>query len=92
MRVRWTQPAVEDFIGICDYTEVHFGALQARRAALQLFECAESLKVMPQRGRNGRKPGTRELTVSRLPFVIVYRSRAEGVEILRILHGAQRWP
>jgi toxin ParE1/3/4 len=47
---------------------------------------------MPQRGRMGRKAGTRELPVAGLPFVIIYRVRGETVEVVRIIHGAQQWP
>jgi plasmid stabilization system protein ParE len=43
-------------------------------------------------GRPGRKPGTREWVSSPLPYIVVYRVRKEVVEIVRILHGAQRWP
>lgn len=48
----------------------------------------------PEIGRTGRRRGTRELVVSRSPFVIIYRinSRHETIEILRLLHGAQQWP
>ncbi len=27
-----------------------------------------------------------------LPHLIVYRFRKNAIEIIRILHGAQRWP
>jgi plasmid stabilization system protein ParE len=27
-----------------------------------------------------------------LPFIVVYRVRESAVEIVRLLHGAQRWP
>jgi toxin ParE1/3/4 len=50
------------------------------------------LKDMPNCGRIGRMPGTREITVAGLPFVIIYRVRKELVEIARILHGSQQWP
>jgi len=46
---------------------------------------------MARRGRPGRKPGTREITLGSLP-VIIYRVQNEAVEIVRILHGAQQWP
>lgn len=92
MHLRWTKPAVDDLTGICDFTREHFGEAQARRAAIGLYEAAESLKDLPQRGRKGRKAGTREITVSNLPFIIIYRAGQEVVEILRILHGAQQWP
>jgi plasmid stabilization system protein ParE len=27
-----------------------------------------------------------------LPYIVVYRIKADVIEILRILHGAQKWP
>jgi toxin ParE1/3/4 len=92
MIVRWTKPAADDLTHICDYTENRFDPSQARRAALAIYQTADGLKDMPNRGRPGRRPGTRELTVTGLPFVIIYRVGKEAVEIVRILHGAQQWP
>lgn len=92
MIVRWTNAAADDLVHICDYTESRFGAAQARRAALAIYEGAEGLEDMPNRGRTGRKPGTREITVIGLPFVIFSRVRNDVVEIVRILHGSQQWP
>jgi toxin ParE1/3/4 len=46
----------------------------------------------PKMGRIGRKPGTRELVISRTPFIVVYRLKTERIELLRLLHGAQQWP
>lgn len=92
MIVRWTKPAVDDLAHICDYTRDRFGATKARRAALAVYDAADSLKEMPLRGRVGRKRGTRELIVADLPFLIIYRVGKEAAEILRVLHGAQQWP
>ncbi len=46
----------------------------------------------PRIGRPGRIKGTRELVVSGTPYIVAYRAAANEVTILRILHGAQRWP
>lgn len=92
MLVRWTKPAADDLWHICGYTEKRFGAAQARRVALAIYESADSLKEMPYRGRKGRKPNTRELMISGFPFLIIYRVGKEAVEIVRVLHGAQQWP
>jgi toxin ParE1/3/4 len=44
----------------------------------------------PRVGRPGRIEGTRELVVSRTPYIVAYKVGAGEVIILRILHGAQR--
>jgi toxin ParE1/3/4 len=46
----------------------------------------------PEIARPGRVRGTRELVVTGTPYVIVYRIEPTAVVILRVLHGAQRWP
>jgi plasmid stabilization system protein ParE len=38
------------------------------------------------------KPNTREMIISGLPFVIIYRVGQEAVEVARILHTSQQWP
>lgn len=92
MILRWTPPAAGDLAHISDYTETRFGAAQARRAAMAVYEAVNSLMEMPERGRKGRRRGTRELTVMGLPFVIIYRIGKEAIEVVRILHGSQQWP
>ena len=42
--------------------------------------------------RPGRVAGTRGLVVVETPYVVVYRIEPTVVLVLRILHGAQRWP
>jgi len=92
MLVRWTKPAADDLTHICNYTEEHLGPEQGRRTAVAMYDSAESLKVLPNRGRKGHKANTREMSVSGLPFVMIYRVGEDVVEIVRILHGAQKWP
>jgi toxin ParE1/3/4 len=43
-------------------------------------------------GRLGRVVGTRELIINRTPYIAAYLVTKDAVIILRILHGAQRWP
>ncbi|HLH88791.1 MAG TPA: type II toxin-antitoxin system RelE/ParE family toxin [Xanthobacteraceae bacterium] len=37
-------------------------------------------------------PQTRELVIVGSPYFVPYRVRGERVEILRVIHGARRWP
>lgn len=66
------------------------------QAAVDMGEAIEGavsrLSDFPESARQGRVPGTRELVVPATPFIVVYRVEATGVVILRVLHGAQKWP
>jgi plasmid stabilization system protein ParE len=60
----------------------------ASRVAIQIVATCDRLEYLPERGRPGITPGTREL-VSCWPYVIVYRITGSTVEILNIWHSAQ---
>jgi plasmid stabilization system protein ParE len=60
----------------------------ASRVAVQIVAACDRLALMPERGRVGLTPGTRELA-SAWPYLIVYRITPEGVTVLRIWHGSQ---
>ena len=92
MRIHWTDSAVRDFTHICDYIEKYGSGAVARRVALSIHQQVEMLAKFPEHGRTGRKPDTRELVFTGLPYLAVYRVRGDSVEIIRILHGAQEWP
>ena len=92
MRIRWTEPADRDLAQIADYIEKHSSNAIARRIALSIYERVGALAQFPEQGRTGRKLGTRELVLSGLPYLAVYRLQGDAIEILRILHGAQMWP
>ena len=90
MRVRWTTDAADDLERICDDI-AGTNPDSARRIAPTIVDGVGSLHTFPNRGRPGRVEGTREFVFSPLPFVAVYEVKDE-VHVLRILHGAQRWP
>jgi len=92
MHIRWTDSALRDFTDICDYIEKHGSSAAARRVALSIHNGIDLLAKFPEYGRTGRKPDTRELAFSGLPYLAVYRVHEYTVEIIRILHGAQKWP
>ena len=50
------------------------------------------LQAHPALGRPGRVPNTRELVIPHSPYVVPYRVQADHIEILRVFHGARRWP
>ena len=91
MKVVWLSRALADRDSQIDYI-----AQDSPKAAIgqgdRIERQIETLSAYPELGRKGRVAGTRELVVNRTPFIVVYRVRAERIEILRVLHGAQMWP
>jgi toxin ParE1/3/4 len=91
MRVRWTTDAADDLERICDYI-AESRPDSARRVAQSVVERVGTLETFPRLGRPGRVHGTREIAFPPLPFIAIYEVHEEHVVVLRILHGAQRWP
>jgi ParE toxin of type II toxin-antitoxin system, parDE len=58
----------------------------------RIREQVETLSRFPHSGRLGRIEGTRELVISRTPYIVAYRIAGDTVRILRVLHGARQWP
>lgn len=66
--------------------------LHAPELVRAIYSAPAVLLQFPRRGRPGKKEGTRELALTRLPYIVVYRVSGDIIHILRILHGAQKWP
>jgi toxin ParE1/3/4 len=88
MRVEWTHAAAADLEEISDYLFEQNPEI----AADTTRRIAGELKQFPSRGRPGRKEGTRELVLVPLPYLVVYEIVDQRVRVLRVLHGARRWP
>jgi toxin ParE1/3/4 len=88
----WSPEAIEDLIALREYI-AQDDPSAARRIGLHIIENIETLLPNnPEMGRPGRVPATRELVIPRTPFVVPYRLVGNNIQILRILHGARRWP
>jgi toxin ParE1/3/4 len=89
--LRWTKEAAADLEKIANYL---FQNAPARAAELVrgIYDAPAALLTFPYRGRVGRKEGTRELVLWPLPYIVVYRITGEVIHVVRILHGAQKWP
>jgi len=50
------------------------------------------LASTPLAGRPGRVENTRELVMTKLPFIVAYQVTPSAVEILAVIHTARLWP
>ena len=90
MHLIWTATTRKRREAIFDYI-----AADNPKAALWLdkrfSEGTKQLLIMPNMGRHGRVPGTRELVVHE-NYILVYEVRVDTIVILAIHHSARNYP
>ncbi len=91
MRLIWTEPALLDLAAARAFIALDSPSA-AKTQVETVLAAVEALARHPELGRPGRRAGTRELVITTTPFIVPYRPRADVIEILRVLHGRQRWP
>ena len=66
--------------------------IPASRMIQRIRAAVMRLAASPALGRPGRVADTRELVITRTPYIVPYRITGDVVQIITILHSAQRWP
>ena len=91
MQVVWTAKALRDLAMLRSYISQDKPPAAERQVEL-ILAAVTGLARFPHSGRPGRRAGTQELVVGQTPYLVPYRVRGDLVEVLRVLHGRQRWP
>jgi toxin ParE1/3/4 len=90
-RIRWLNIALNDLDKSIEYlAQRNINA--ANKLAERIWNSVELLLNNPKIGRPGRILGTRELVISGTSYIIPYRIKDDEIQILRVLHGARKWP
>ncbi len=91
MQLKWLLSALNNLTD-----EADFIAQENLSAAREFFNhvmaSVEQLSQHPHLGRKGRINGTRELVITRYPYIVPYRIKHNVIVILRVLHTARSWP
>jgi toxin ParE1/3/4 len=88
----WSPEAIADLATLRAYIEQDDPAA-AQRVALHIIRNVETLlRNSPEMGRPGRVPGTGELVIPGTPYIVPYRLVGRTIQVLRVFHGARRWP
>lgn len=91
MKLEWSPAALADRDAIFDHIEAD-NPRAATTVDERIEEAAKRLLDFPEIGRPGRVEGTRELVLTRAPYMLPYKIVGDAVRILRVLHGARLWP
>jgi addiction module RelE/StbE family toxin len=89
--LRWTRRAVRRLDQIGNHIAQDDPEAAARVVA-RIVAAVDNLTSHPAMGRVGRIKGTREFVFADIPYIVAYRVIPGVVEILTVIHGAQRWP
>ena len=89
--VRYTRRALARLRQIGEWIEKD-NPPAAQRVIAHISDNVNLLGDQPEIGRLGRVNGTRELVLTGIPYIVAYRIKASGVEIVTVLHASQRWP
>jgi plasmid stabilization system protein ParE len=85
MRAFWSHPACDDLLKIEARIRKH-DANGAREVIRALLNVVERLARNPGAGKPGRVPDTQELLLGGGAYDLVYRTRGERLDVLRVLH------
>ena len=91
MRVKWLRQALSNLNLEAEYI-AHDSPAAAERVVTTIVQATQHLRKYPALGRPGRVVGTRELVVHGTPYIVPHRIRGDAIELLRVLHGARKWP
>jgi toxin ParE1/3/4 len=91
LRVNWLQQA------LLDLDEIEHYIVEARPTAaadviVKIIRSVSLLREQPGIGRPGRVPGTKELVVPSLPYIVPYRVKDEIIQVLRVYHTSRKGP
>ncbi|MFP4597788.1 MAG: type II toxin-antitoxin system RelE/ParE family toxin [Persicimonas sp.] len=92
MKIRWTDNAARNLDSIRAYIAEDAPA-EAARVVANLLVVPEQLEAFPQSGRvvpEYGNPAVREIV--RGSYRVIYRLTNGAVEVLSVLHGAQKLP
>ena len=88
--IQWLDWAIEDLEHIRAHIQKE-NPQAAQEVAQRIITATSRLAKYPKSGRNGRVPGTRELVIPGLRYILPYRITKDAIQILRVFHDAQEY-
>ena len=92
MNIEWSDEALADLSSLHAFIAKD-NPSAAQKVAMSIVASVETnLPDNPHIGRPGRVNGTRELVITHTPYIVPYRIKQGTIQVLRVYHGARRWP
>ena len=93
MRILWTSEALDDLENILVYYYQETSPRVADAVEKRIIGEIEALPPYLERIRaSDRVPGTRELVVNKLPYILFVQVRDDALDILNVVHTKKKFP
>ena len=90
-KVKFSASSLKDLKSIQEYI-CENNREAAKEVVAYIIEKIENVIVPnPGAGRAGRVLRTRELVISKYPYIVPYQVREDVIYILRVLHTSRKW-
>mgnify|MGYP001115083508 CR=1 FL=1 len=90
-KVKFSASSLKDLKSIQEYI-CEDNREAAKEIVAHIIEKIETVIVQnPGAGRAGRVLRTRELVISKYPYIVPYQVREDVIYILRVLHTSRKW-
>ena len=90
-KVKFSASSLRDLKSIQEYI-CEDNREAAKEIVAHIIEKIETVIVPnPGAGRAGRVLRTRELVISKYPYIVPYQVREDVIYILRVLHTSRKW-
>ncbi len=90
-KVKFSKSAVQDLNSIQKYIYENNRAAAQKVVSYIINSIEKIIAINPAAGRAGRILGTRELVITKYPYIVPYQVRGEYVYVLRVLHTSRKW-
>ncbi len=90
--VSWTDGAERDLEDIVSYLAQEVSLALAKEIYARIRKQVSALSQFAERTRSGRVEGTRELVITKLPYVVIVEVVDEHVFVLAVVHTARKYP
>ena len=92
MRIHWTQNAVEHLVNIYEYIALN-SPTYAKRMVDRITRRSEQITDQPLSGRKVPEYQTEDIReLIEKPYRIIYRIKADQIDVLAVIHGARLLP
>ena len=92
MRVHWTQNAIEHLVNIYEYIALN-SPTYANQMVDRITHRSEQIADQPLSGRKVPEYQTEDIReLIEKPYRIIYRIKANQIDVLAIIHGARLLP